>query len=221
MTIETWRDRGHWPKMHTVYPDGIEHGPALIRHYTVTERDQAQSLITAMQGRRGGRERAGDSFAQLLVGGQLWMSDTQDERNDHWEIVHQAKGDVLIGGLGLGLVALACAMKDEVDSVTVIEINPDVAALVRPHLDAVTDKVTIIVADLFAWKPPKGTKYNAIWFDIWADICTENLSEYTKLNRKFARARKPDGYRGAWVEGLLRYQLQRDKRDDRGGYRWW
>lgn len=210
MTIEFWDRNETWPKMHTVYPDGIEHGPARIVHYTVTKRDVLHSNLAMLQGRRGGREREGDMFAQLYVGGTMWMSDTADERRDHWQIVREAKGDVLIGGLGLGVVALACALKDEVDTVTVIEINADVAELVRPHLEAVTDKINIIVADIFEWKLPKGAMWDAIWFDVWADICTDNLPEITKLNRKFARRRKKDGWRGAWVEGQLRYQLRRD-----------
>jgi len=144
------------------------------------------------------------------------MSDTMDERNDHRQPVRKAQGHVLIAGLGLGLVALACARKPEVEKVTVIEINADVIGLVTPYLRAALeaeginpDKLEIIEADIYEWKPPRGQKYECIWLDVWEDICTDNLESISKLNRKFARCKA--GYRGAWVEDTLRYHLRQEK----------
>jgi hypothetical protein len=222
--MEYWPDG--FPKMHTVFPDGAEHGSAKVIHRTPTEEEAAFARIRMIgRGPRGGVQ-AGETIAQLKVNGRLWMSDTRDERRDHWGPRHHAQGHVLIAGLGFGMVALAAALKPEVEKVTVIEINPDVIGLTVPYLRAALeaegidpDKIEVIEADIFEWKPPKGQLYQCIWFDIWATICTDNLPEYQKLNRRFAR--RTDGYRGAWVEEELKYKKRQENREERRWRMYW
>lgn len=215
------------PVMSTVVPDGVENGSARIEHATPSQREAALASMRFSIGGGRGYIKAGETYCQLFVGNCLWMSDTSDERRDHWAPVHHAKGQVLIAGLGLGMVALACALKPDVDKVTVIEINTDVTALVLPYLrDALRkagqdpDKLVIIEADIYTWKPPKGQMYDCIWFDVWENVCTDNLEGLGKLNRRFAR--RTAGYRGSWVEQELRYQQRREKREEAqfGRWRW-
>jgi len=215
--MDTWRDG--FPKMSTVVPDGAKAGTAEIRHITVSEQDAAFSAMRAAMGRRGS-VTAGDVYAQLYVNGTMWMSDTRDERSDHWGIRRNARGHVFIGGLGLGMITLAVALKEGVTKVTVVDINQDVIDLIGPHIRAAVEasgrdvEIEIICADLYEWKPPTGTKYDAIYQDIWADLCTDNLPEYSKLNRKFGKFRTDGGYRGAWGEDLLKRRRARDKREE-------
>lgn len=219
--MEFWNDG--FPKMHSVLPEGAQHGDARIVHVTPTKHDADFSKLRAMiAGNRTGRGgvNEGETLCQLYVGRCMWMSDTRDERADHWTPRRRARGHVLIGGLGFGMVALACALKPEVEKVTVIEINADVIALVVPYLRAALesqgvdpDKLEVIEADLMTWKPPKGAMYQCIWFDIWEDLCTDNLEAMSKLNRRFAR--RTEGYRGSWGEGLLKVQREREKKEDR------
>ena len=167
-----------------------------------------------MRGR--GLVTVGDVYTQLFHKGVMWMSDTHDERRDHRYVYWQAQGDVLIAGLGLGMVTLAVAMKPEVSSVTVVEFEPDVIALVEPHLRSAlgdaTSKLTVVQSDIFQWKPPKGSTYDTIWFDVWETICTDNLDGYHKLHRRFARCLKPGGYRGSWAyEQIKRYKRHEDR----------
>lgn len=226
--MEFWRDG--FPKMHTVFPDGVTQGNITIRHTTPSKEDAAFAGLRAMiAGNRMGRGsvQAGETLCQLFIGDTLWMSDTPDERRDHWAPKRQARGHVLIGGLGFGMVALAAALKPEVEKVTVIEINARIIAFVVPYLRAALesqgvdpDKLEVIEADLMAWKPPKGAKYQCIWFNIWADLCTDNLDEMATLNRRFGR--RTEGYRGCWGETLLKIQRERENREDRrhGRFRW-
>jgi len=219
MAIEFWRDG--FAKMCTVFPDGAECGSAKIVHCTPTEEEASfarlRSSIAGGGGLGRGVVRAGVTLTQLWVNGRMWMSDTGDERRDHWIPKRQGRGHVLIGGLGLGLVALHAALNEKVEKVTVIDINPDVVGLVEPRLRAAIeaqgmdpDRLEIIEADLFKWKPPKGQMYQCIWFDIWANLCTDNLKQYATLNRRFGR--RTDGYRGAWGEDLLKCQRRQEKR---------
>jgi hypothetical protein len=61
----------------------------------------------------------------------VWMTDLPEELNQVEEAVFNVEpcGDVLIGGLGLGILASAVVAQDDVKSVEVVEINPDVIEL--------------------------------------------------------------------------------------------
>jgi len=209
--MELWPDG--LPRMATVYDDGAAHGDARVTHRTITEAEAQFARIRSFNpstGGRGGNIVAGDTFAELRVGRALWMSDTPDERRDQRFVIHRAAGRVLVGGLGFGLTVLGLAVKPEVEAVTVVEINPDVIGLVKPALErALGDdagKVEIVEADLFEWKPPPGATWDLAWFDVWANLCTDNLADMARLNRKFAR-RVSNRY--SWGEAECRRHRRR------------
>lgn len=76
-------------------------------------------------------------------------------------------------------------------------------ALVEPHYRKLYGEKAfdVIHADVFEWKPPKGQKRGAVWFDIWSDLCEDNLPQMTKLKRKFGRR---SDWKGCWSESFLR-----------------
>jgi hypothetical protein len=74
---------------------------------------------------------------------------------------------------------------DQVTHVTVIEKSPDVIKLVGPSF--ADPRVTIIEADAYTYQPPKGIRYNAVWHDIWDNICGDNTEGMGKLHRKYGR----------------------------------
>lgn len=206
MTVEFYSDG--FPRMHTVLPDGVCSGNVRVVHLTPSERTAQFSMLRSMFCGRG-TVLAGETICQIYAGKTLWMSDTRDERADHWKAKSMARGHVLIGGLGLGMFALVCALKPEVDRVTVVELNSDVIDLVLSHLQAAmqdcevdTDKLDVIEADVLEWVPPKGMVFDTVWFDIWSSLCLDNLPEYQKLNRRFGR--KTRVWRGCWGEQILK-----------------
>ncbi len=149
-------------------PEGTR-GPWRVERFTVTQKDVAiYNLRLAFSPGMGGRQVPPGTYTRLMRGTTLVMSDTPAERRDHSYAIRMAKGDVLVNGLGLGLVATAMLAKPEVTSVTVVEKSADVIALVAPHLDP---RLAIIEADALAWTPPKKANYGAAWHDIWDDIC--------------------------------------------------
>jgi len=133
------------------------------------------------------------------------MSDTPAEKRDHACFVHEARGHVLINGLGLGMCLGAVLAKPEVTKVTVVEADADVIALVGPAY-AGDPRVEIVHCDAHAYQPPKGVRYGAVWHDIWDEICSDNLPEMTRLHRKYGR--RAD-WQGSWARPLC--ELQRDR----------
>jgi len=85
-------------------------------------------------------------------------------------------------------------------SVTVVEKSKDVISLVAKHYLG-DHRVTIVNADAYLYKPPKGVKYDAVWHDIWDNICGDNLPEMTRLHRKYG---KRADWQGSWCRSLCR-----------------
>lgn len=183
-------------------PEG-ESGPWKVERYTVTEEDVSlhnlRCFINPM--RMGGKQLKPGSYTRLMRGGSVVMSDTPSELREHFHIVMRALGHVLVTGLGLGLVANALQRKPEVESVTVIEISPDVIKLVGPSFKR-KKKVTIIKADAFTWKP-NGQRFDWGWHDIWTNLCVDSLPEMTKLKRHYCRS-VTVGQQHCWDEDRLK-----------------
>ena len=116
---------------------------------------------------------------------RLWMSDTPFEQRTNRHIARTANGDVFIAGLGIGMLLVPLLQKEDVKSITVVEKEQEIIDLIEPQLRAklACDKLTIICMDVFDFKPTQ--KYDVVYFDIWADIASENWPEMKKLHRRF------------------------------------
>ena len=133
------------------------------------------------------------NYKRLMRGDTVVMSNTHMEMRTNVAAFIHATGNVLINGLGRGLVLHAILQKPEVVSVTVVENSPDVIALVAPSF--ASERVKIIQADAFEYQPEKGVRFGAVWHDIWDDICSDNLPQMAKLHRKYGRR---CDWQGSW-----------------------
>jgi len=123
------------------------------------------------------------------------MSDTTAEALDHYEAYQQAKGRVLINGLGLGCFLRIILTKPEVTHVDVVEIDKDVIGLVGRYFFS-DERVTIHCANAFTYEWGR-KKWDVVWHDIWDSICTDNWKEMQKLRAKFA---KHCSWQSCWSE---------------------
>lgn len=192
-----------FPRMAEIVPEGSL-GLAEITHFGVSE---DESAFTAMRAAHKGAQEyvAPGRYARLRVNRELMMTDTNMERATNREVVRRARGRVLIAGLGLGMIVHPIAAKPGV-SVTVIEKYRDVIDLVSPTLPS---GVTVIEGDILTWRPERGTKYDTIYFDIWANVCSDNLDDIRVLKRAFRGRMTPGAWMGAWVEDILRMDRYR------------
>lgn len=214
-------------EMRFAIPAG-ESGNAKIEHYQIGEEEAAFTKMRMIATGDIGEMIAEGWYTRLIVDGMIMMSDTPMEQRSNIGFllnVERAGGDVLVAGLGIGMILLPALRYDSVDRVDVVESNPDVIRLVEEPLRKAVGprderKLNVIEADIFDWKPPRGKKWDVIYFDIWPTRCTDNLREISRLKRKFARRLKrenPDAWMGAWLEGELRYRQRRERRDES----WW
>ena len=131
------------------------------------------------------------NYVRLRHNGRIMMSDTDMEHRTNMDFCVQANGDVLIGGLGIGLIILAIQDNPEVRSITVVEKSQEVIDMVATQLP-LNEKVKIIQADVFFWKPQRGAQYDTIYMDIWPWLDDRTYQEeMLPLKRKFAHYLKP------------------------------
>jgi len=142
------RSHKTFPEMHRIVPEGAS-GNVRVEHFTVSE---SASRLTALEGGRGyvppGR------YARLFMhpkASSCMMSDTRFEHLSNYEVVRSAHGEVLIAGLGLGMICHPIARKREVKAVTVVEKSPDVIKLITPT-PHVRDDGKVIKPP--SWSPP-------------------------------------------------------------------
>jgi hypothetical protein len=182
-------------------PPGAK-GVAKVRHITITQQGAVSMLLRELV--THGREKASPagSYCQLIVGGEVMMSDTRLEHDTNQTVVREASGDVLIAGLGIGLILVPILAKACVKSVTVVELHQDVIDLVAPSFK--NDRLKIICEDIYSWKPAKGTRFQTIYFDIWPNLCSSNLNQMRKLERRFRNNLEKDGWMNSWAKALCR-----------------
>lgn len=90
------------------------------------------------------------------------MNNSDEEKGLNLEVVHKARGDVLIAGLGIGLIVLPIMNKEDVTSIDVVEKHQEVIDLIKPQLP-LNGKVNVIHQDIIKFIPTG--KYDIIYFD--------------------------------------------------------
>lgn len=107
-------------------------------------------------------------------GSDTWMSLMPVEIESQQIGIDCASGHVAVLGLGLGWSAAMCALKHEVESVTVVERDSELIAL-HAELglfdrlpDGAGAKIRIVEGDAFSWRPDRAVDLLAP--DIWLPI---------------------------------------------------
>lgn len=184
-------------------PEGATGNARIEREYVDKKEADRGAMRAVVSG--SGRCVPVGVYTGLRINDALVMSDTPDEIHDHISVQAEARGRVLLHGLGIGMIAAACLRKPEVEHITIVEKNPHVITLVAPHLlhrFGGTRRIRIFEADALTWKPTKGERWNVVWHDIWTNISEDNLPEMKTLHRRFGR-------RADWQDSWCRWQCER------------
>ncbi len=165
-------------------------------------------------------------YVRLVKNGEgIMMSDTPMERRTNQSFLNTANGDVLIFGLGLGLIILPLLNDEDIKSVTVVELHQELIDTVSPILNQFDEqnKLTVIQGDCFEYHTqiPKEKKYDCIYGDIWIDINTENYEEMKDLTKKYKNKLNrlnPNSFITHWMKSYLQSEIQKEKRNS---YSYW
>jgi hypothetical protein len=147
------------------------------------------------------------TYTLLRRGPEQFMTDRYDEWWTQLPAIAEALargGEVLVTGLGLGLIVEAMLLPSEspVRRVTVVERSSDVIHLVAPHLlGAYPDRLEVIHADAFGWSPAAASRFSVTWHDIWPNpYAPECAEEMDRLERRYAPY---SDWQGSWPREYL------------------
>lgn len=138
----------------------------------------------------------------------VWMSDEPQELRQaaEWIVAAKPRGRILVGGLGLGVVASWLAQLPFVEEVVVVEREQDVIDLVRPHQTG----YTVERSDLFDYlRNLSRWRFDFAFFDIWQGTNESTWwSTVMPLRRvvgnRFGRRRV-----ACWAESIMLGQVRR------------
>lgn len=199
-----------FPFMAQIVPAG-QSGDAAVEHLTITDGGGIHAMLH-------GNGTTNGTYAILKVRGAVVMSDTDMERRSNLGAALNARGDVLIGGLGLGMILCPMLRNPDVRTITVIELNMNVCHLTGPAIrrwaaDRNLDptRLNIVRGDVFTWKPATGQRFDSIYFDIWPDICEDNLDGIARLHQRGKFWKRPNGWINSWQAENLRDRRRSDR----------
>ena len=148
-------------------------------------------------------------FPAVFENGREWMTLMPNETNTSCYAIERARGRVLTYGLGLGYFTYMASLKEDVESVTVVERSTDVIDLFRQYiLPQFThpEKIIIVESDAFefAERKMKDGGYNTVFTDIWHDP-SDGCELYLRM-KKYEDL-LPDAEFIYWVEDTLKLYL--------------
>lgn len=110
-------------------------------------------------------------FLALLENNEIWMSVNPNEIETMKKPISNAKGNIVVFGLGIGYFAYMCALKPEVEHVTIIENNQNIIDLFKNKILPLfnnEEKITIIKSDAFRYlKTIKNNCFTYAFVDLW------------------------------------------------------
>lgn len=124
------------------------------------------------------------TFPTFYEGNIPWMSVCPSEINSMKEQMAAAHGKVLVLGCGLGYYQYVVSAKENVESVTIVEISEEIAGIFREHIlphFPHRDKITIIVDDAIKYmNTVNDGDYDFVFADIWEGII-DGAAHYKRI----------------------------------------
>jgi len=150
------------------------------------------------------------SYLALTNGNNIWMSLNPNEIETMKPFIKKGKGCVLVLGLGMGYVPFMLSLKNEVESIVIIEKDEEIISLFNKHLKPYfknEDKITIIRDDAIRYTSNKEQcqKYDYIFADLWHDP-EDGLKPFVELKRNALKIGKEID---CWLETSLIALLRR------------
>lgn len=138
---------------------------------------------------------------------KVWMSPAVSEIESMRDGIDKGHGKCLTMGLGIGVLPYLWLLKDEVESVTIVEFNKDIINLfdtyIRPQFK-INKKLKIIHGDAFDYyREDFLSQFDYIYVDFW-ESTEDGLDFYTKLMEKKVDISNID----YWIEDSILYDVK-------------
>ena len=112
-------------------------------------------------------------FPAIIQNEVTWMSFAPHETETSEEAIKNATGDVVTYGCGLGYFPYMASLKDDVTSVTIVELDPKIIKFFEENLLPLfehKEKIRIVNANAVEFHKNPPMKFNYLFADIWHDV---------------------------------------------------
>ncbi len=144
------------------------------------------------------------SFPAVLQDGREWMLITPNEIETMKAPIAHARGKVVTYGLGLGYYAFMASEKEEVESVTVVELDREVINIFKKHILPQfphREKIKIVCANALEYAKGE-SEADCVFADIWHDP-----SDGIPLMRELKKQERPDCRYDYWIEDTMKLYM--------------
>jgi hypothetical protein len=123
----------------------------------------------------------------------ILMTDTNFERLTNKYFLENASGDVLIFGLGMGMIIYPLLNSTNINTITIVENNQDIIDFVYPKIQErdTNSKVTVVNGDSNTWHLTDNSKYDFIYFDT-AKTPKESIDSESTLKPLYLKNKRDD-----------------------------
>lgn len=203
-----------------IYPDT----EMISQNYRIYKRIQTQEDIDSFK--KNGGVLAEKYLKHFVVGEEhvflykrgegVMMSTHQTETMSNQDFINQAYGDVIIFGLGLGMIIFPLLDDKDIKSITIVEHDSGVidmvGKIIKEHDKG--NKVTIIQGDAFQYHEkinPMVRRFDTIYFDIWIKINEEAFAEMEMLHELYRKCMRSNvSYMSSWCYELKDEYINKD-----------
>jgi spermidine synthase len=186
-----------------IYPSTIEFGNYAI--YQLLSPNYVDSKVLNFYNYSGSLEKE-QTVILSNKSNECIMSNNLFERLTNQNFINTAKGDVIIFGLGLGLIIFPLLEDDEVTSITVIDKSVDIIDNLGPIIknSDVDNKLTIINGDVFTYyQQLNDVKFDVMYFDYWNIVDSTIRTDMETLKELYKNNIKETGQIMYWCEDLF------------------
>lgn len=144
-------------------------------------------------------------YSAIMENNRIWMLITPNEINTMKKPIEKSFGKVLTIGLGMGYFAYMASLKENVESITIVENNKTVISIfesfILPQFKN-KDKIKIIQDEALHYLENNELSFDYIFVDIWHDP-----SDGCKLYKKFKSLEQPGIVYDYWIEDTIKFYL--------------
>jgi spermidine synthase len=133
--------------------------------------------------------------------GKVMMSNHETETYTNIKFLDNVKGDVIVFGLGIGLIILPLLNDDRIKSIDIIEIDIGLIEMISKKLAKydINKKINIINADANEYHLVNKKLYDTIYFDIWYSVEIQTFAQIDTLHSNWNRFLKKGGWIDSWL----------------------
>jgi len=146
------------------------------------------------------------TYLSLFEGNNMWMSLNPNEITTMSPFIKDAKGNVLVLGLGMGYIQYMMSKKSDISSITIVEKNHDNIVFFNKFVYPIFDKKKIKIVEDDAVKfVEQFHRYDYIFADLWFTP-EDGIEYYLKLNKIENKYKIKIHY---WLEASLKQMKKR------------